>query len=92
MSADRLPFPRRLAVGAVRVYQRAFKWKASPCRFVPSCSAYAVCALEDHGVARGSWLAARRIGRCNPWGQAGWDPVPPRRHQRSRPAEGSVVA
>lgn len=47
------------------------------CRFAPSCSAYALEALATHGVARGAWLALRRILRCHPWGGSGYDPVPP---------------
>ena len=49
------------------------------CRFYPSCSAYAVEALKEHGAFRGSWLAARRLLRCGPWHPGGLDPVPPRR-------------
>lgn len=71
--------PARLAVGLVRAYQWAFAGRVSPCRYVPSCSCYAVEALEVHGLARGGWLAARRLGRCHPWGASGWDPVPARR-------------
>ena len=48
----------------------------SRCRFHPSCSAYALEALERHGAARGTWLAARRVGRCHPWNPGGLDPVP----------------
>lgn len=66
----------RPLVAAVRGYQRLRAGRASPCRFVPSCSTYAVEALEAHGAARGGWLALRRICRCHPWGGDGYDPVP----------------
>lgn len=46
------------------------------CRFRPTCSQYAMEALQKHGAIKGSWLAARRILRCHPWGGQGWDPVP----------------
>lgn len=50
------------------------------CRFAPTCSSYAVSALEQHGMARGSWLAVRRVARCHPFHPGGHDPVPPVRH------------
>lgn len=62
---------------AIRAYQRVRAGRPSPCRFTPSCSTYALEALEVHGAARGSWLAARRLARCHPWGGHGFDPVPP---------------
>jgi len=67
----------RLLVLLVRGYQR-FIGPGLPkaCRFYPSCSAYAVEALSRHGAVRGSWLTARRIGRCHPFHPGGVDPVP----------------
>ena len=46
------------------------------CRFHPTCSRYAIEAIRSHGAVRGSWLAARRVARCHPWGEGGLDPVP----------------
>lgn len=68
---------RRILMGAVRFY-RSFLSPLTPpsCRYTPTCSAYALEALEVHGAARGSWLAFRRILRCHPWGGSGYDPVP----------------
>lgn len=63
----------------IRLYQHLFAWRPSPCRYVPSCSAYALEAVETHGAGRGSWLAVRRLARCHPWGGHGFDPVPERR-------------
>ncbi|MEM1158642.1 MAG: membrane protein insertion efficiency factor YidD [Verrucomicrobiota bacterium] len=53
---------------------------AGCCRFSPTCSEYAIQALQQHGAIRGSWLAVRRILRCHPWGGAGLDPVPAPEH------------
>ena len=66
----------RGAVALVRVYQRLTAHRPSPCRYVPTCSNYALDAYELHGFVRGSWLTAKRIGRCHPWASSGWDPVP----------------
>jgi len=62
--------------GAILLYQKAKAGRPSPCRFDPSCSTYALEALRTHGALKGSYLSARRLGRCHPWGGHGWDPVP----------------
>ncbi len=63
-------------IGMVRAYQLLRAGRLSPCRFFPSCSSYAIEAIETHGPARGSWLALRRLSRCRPLGGRGFDPVP----------------
>ncbi|MCX6511254.1 MAG: membrane protein insertion efficiency factor YidD [Actinobacteria bacterium] len=72
-------FPARLTARCVRGYQWLFAGRVSPCRYVPTCSSYALEALEVYGFVRGSWLSIRRLGRCHPWGGSGWDPVPDRK-------------
>ncbi len=64
-------------IALIRVYQYAISpMLGSRCRFYPSCSAFAVEALQRHGPFKGGWLALRRIGRCHPWHPGGHDPVP----------------
>lgn len=75
--------PRRITVavltGAIRAYRLCVSpWLGMRCRYVPTCSAYAIEAIERCGPLRGAWLAAARIGRCHPWGGTGYDPVPER--------------
>lgn len=66
-----------IAIVPIRLYQRVLSPLFPPtCRFTPTCSNYAVTALERHGLFRGGWLALRRIGRCHPWNPGGYDPVP----------------
>lgn len=61
----------------VRAYRLLLSpWVGHSCRYQPTCSAYALEALERHGAIKGGYLAARRILRCNPWGSCGYDPVP----------------
>ena len=76
----------RLLIALVRLYQRTLSpLLGAHCRFLPSCSEYAVMALAEWGALRGSWLAARRLARCHPFTEAGLD-LPPRRHVPSAPA------
>lgn len=70
--------PQRLLMGVVRAYRLLLSPSlGSACRFEPTCSAYALQALEEHGAARGSYLTLRRLVRCHPWCDGGHDPVPP---------------
>jgi len=67
----------RLLVALVRGYQVVISpLLPASCRYTPSCSQYAVEALQRHGAFKGSWLAARRLGRCHPFRAGGYDPVP----------------
>ena len=69
--------PRTVLMLLVRLYQVGLSpMLPASCRYYPSCSAYAVEALERHGALRGGWLALRRIGRCHPFRPGGFDPVP----------------
>ena len=83
-------FAVRLPAAAVVLALRAWQLVVSPlygptCRFYPSCSAYALEAVDRHGLLRGGWLAVRRLGRCHPWNPGGVDHVPPK-------AEATTVA
>ena len=75
---DHAEFSRiqRAMLRAIRFYQEAREGRPSPCRFWPSCSHYAVEAIETHGSGRGLWLTIRRLSRCRPFGPSGVDPVP----------------
>ena len=66
----------RVLLRSIWIYQAARGSRISPCRYFPSCSTYAVEAIDRHGAIRGAWLAARRVVRCNPLGGHGVDPVP----------------
>jgi uncharacterized protein len=69
--------PRRLLIAAVRGYRLLLSpWLGSACRFEPTCSLYAIEALQQHGAAAGSALTLTRLARCHPWCDGGCDPVP----------------
>lgn len=64
-------------IGLLKLYRLVISpLYGNVCRYYPSCSAYALRAVEFHGAARGSWLAMRRLLRCHPWAAGGYDPVP----------------
>lgn len=66
-----------LALELIRIYQSTISQVTpSSCRFKPTCSHYACEAIERYGLIKGGWLTVRRIGRCHPWSQGGYDPVP----------------
>ena len=89
MTRSLLPLLAAALIGVVRLPQRGLMalvkgyrlllspWLGSSCRFEPSCSAYSLQALQQHGAARGSYLTLRRLARCQPWCDGGDDPVPP---------------
>jgi uncharacterized protein len=92
--------PARVAIGsagkaaarAVVFLIQLYRHMVSPlrpatCRFIPTCSQYAVDALTEYGLIRGSWLAAARLVKCGPWHRGGWDPIPERpvEHRGCRP-------
>ena len=67
----------------LKILIRAYQVALSPllganCRYYPTCSQYAIEAIETHGSLRGTWLAIKRISRCHPWHEGGFDPVPGR--------------
>ncbi len=66
-----------LFIGMIRVYQYTLSpILGASCRYTPTCSHYGVQAIKKHGPFKGGWLTLKRIGRCNPWGGHGHDPVP----------------
>ncbi|MBX2809092.1 MAG: membrane protein insertion efficiency factor YidD [Cellvibrionaceae bacterium] len=68
----------------IRLYRYLLSpWLGNQCRFSPSCSHYAEEAYQQHGLFKGTWLTLRRLLKCNPWHQGGFDPVPAARHRET---------
>ncbi|MEN6350251.1 MAG: membrane protein insertion efficiency factor YidD [Syntrophomonas sp.] len=67
---------RRWFVILIKIYQKATFFRTPSCRFYPSCSNYAIEAVEKYGLLKGGWLTAKRILRCHPYNRGGHDPVP----------------
>jgi uncharacterized protein len=66
---------RRFGIVMIKLYRVVFAWLPSSCRYEPSCSHYTEQAIVKYGLVKGSWMGARRIARCQPWGGSGYDPV-----------------
>lgn len=76
--------PRAVLLGLLHLYRTVISPLTGPtCRYYPSCSHYALVAVQRHGAARGGWLAVRRLARCHPWTPGGVDDVPPVRAERT---------
>ncbi|MCK9452492.1 MAG: membrane protein insertion efficiency factor YidD [Bacteroidales bacterium] len=72
-----LKLPGLLLILLIRVYQYTLSpYIGRSCRYTPTCSVYSIEAIKKYGAIKGGWLAAKRIGSCNPWGGSGYDPVP----------------
>jgi putative membrane protein insertion efficiency factor len=77
----------RVLIIGIKGYQRIISPLLPPsCRFTPTCSEYAVQAIQSHGVRSGGYLALRRLTRCHPWGGSGYDPVPSIESNAAAPA------
>ncbi|GBE63983.1 putative membrane protein insertion efficiency factor [Mycobacterium sp. MFM001] len=69
----------RAAIFVIQLYRHMVSpLRPATCRFMPTCSQYAVDALTEYGLVRGGWLAAVRLAKCGPWHRGGWDPIPER--------------
>lgn len=85
--------PARGVIFLIELYRHTISPMRLPtCRFTPTCSQYAVEALEEYGLARGGWLAMVRLLKCGPWHRGGWDPIPERSGASRRDSGGAPAA
>jgi len=90
-SAKPVPLIRRIGMLPVRLYRSTLAYVlGGHCRFTPSCSQYALEAIERYGVIKGWWLALCRIGRCHPFCKGGFDPVPCDHKNHAEPSGQSI--
>jgi len=66
---------KRIGIGFIKLYRIVFAWLPASCPFEPTCSHYTEQAIMKYGLLKGSWMGAKRIARCQPWGGSGYDPV-----------------
>lgn len=84
--------PRNLVIVALRGYRAVISpLYGDVCRYYPSCSAYALGSVQEHGVTKGSWLAARRLSRCHPWAEGGIDDWPVRENSPYRQTRWGLI-
>lgn len=70
---------KKMMIWLIKLYQRTPLLSHGSCKYYPTCSHYAIEALETHGFWKGMWLSIKRVLRCNPWAKPGFDPVPPKK-------------
>jgi hypothetical protein len=76
---------RKLYILPIRIYQAIISpWLGRNCRHEPSCSEYAIQAIQEWGILKGTWLGMKRIAKCHPWGTYGYDPIPKRNQQKQQ--------
>ena len=86
MSSPTPRWPARMLINAIEIYRTMVSPLRPPsCRFMPTCSQYAVDAVTEYGLVRGGWLAVVRLVKCGPWHRGGWDPIPERHPLSERP-------
>jgi putative membrane protein insertion efficiency factor len=82
---------KQAALELIRLYQSTISQVTPPsCRFTPTCSHYAIEAIERFGLLKGSWMTAKRLARCNPFNKGGYDPVPMGMHNRHHQHEATA--